>query len=307
MKTERRGLILSAVMSLVLGSVALVASVITGSQVILLDGLFNLIYSVMAFFSVRVATLLAVPDNEKYPFGFAYFESLVNAAKGLLILGVGLLALGDSVLVLLAGGREITAEFAIVYAVFATAASLVSMILLGRVRRHTSSPLVEADYANWRINTTISASVLIAFCLIPVANMSGWSALTPYVDPLMVAVVVVLFCLSAPFRMASEAIKELLNRAPPSRIRHPVQSAVEEVLGHWPVSDFSLRMVRPGRTLYLVIYVVLPEDSHVSDLKTLDRLREQLDNGVRAICSPLILDVVFTADSRWVVPTNGYQ
>jgi len=94
MKTERRGLILSAVMSLVLGSVALVASVITGSQVILLDGLFNLIYSVMAFFSVRVATLLAVPDNEKYPFGFAYFESLVNAAKGLLILGVGLLALG---------------------------------------------------------------------------------------------------------------------------------------------------------------------------------------------------------------------
>ena len=307
MKTERRGLILSAVMSLVLGTVALGASIITGSQVILLDGLFNLIYCVMAIFSVRVAALLAVPDNEKYPFGFAYFESLVNAAKGLLILGIALLALGDSVLVLMAGGREITAGLAIGYAVFATGTSFITMFVLGRVRRRTSSPLIEADYANWRINTIISASVLAAFCVIPLAKMSGWSAITPYVDPLMVAVVIVLFCLSAPFRMASGAIKELLNRAPPSRIRYPVQSAVEEILGNWPVIDFNLRMVRPGRTLYLVIYVVLPEDSHVSDLGTLDRLREQLDRGIRSVCSPLILDVVFTTDSRWMVPTNGYQ
>lgn len=307
MKTERRGLILSAVMALLLGCLGLVLSVVTGSQVILLDGLFNLIYCVMAFFSVRVAALLAVPDNEKYPFGFAYFESLVNAAKGLLILGIALLALGDSVLVLLAGGREITAGLAIVYSVVATLASLVSMILLGRVRQRTSSPLVEADYANWRINTIISASVLVAFCLIPVADMAGWSFITPYVDPLMVAVVVVLFCLSAPFRMASDAIKELLNRAPPGWIRQPVRRAVDEVLGGWPVNEYSLRMVRPGRTLYLVIYVVLPANSHVSDLGTLDRLREQLDRSVRDVYSPLILDVVFTADSRWMLPTNGYQ
>lgn len=307
MKIERRGLILSAVMALLLGVVGVVLSVVTGSQVILLDGLFNLIYSVMAFLSVRVAALLAVPDNEKYPFGFAYFESLVNAAKGLLILGISLLALGDSVLVLVAGGREISAGLAILYSVFATVASLVTMVLLGRARKQTSSPLVEADYANWRINAIISASVLVAFCLIPVASRVGWSALTPYVDPLMVAVVVVLFCLSTPFRMASDAIKELLNRAPPRRVREPVRESVDEVLGHWPVSDYSLRMVRPGRTLYLLIYVVLPSDSSVSDLTSLDRLRGELDARVRTVYAPLILDVVFTADSRWAAPTNGYR
>lgn len=53
MRTEAGALVLSAGMSLLLGTTGLILSVVTGSQVILLDGLFNLIYSVMAFLSVR--------------------------------------------------------------------------------------------------------------------------------------------------------------------------------------------------------------------------------------------------------------
>jgi len=184
MKTERRGLILSAVMSLVLGSVALVASRYNRLPGNTAGWSFQPDLQRYGIFSVRVATLLAVPDNEKYPFGFAYFESLVNAAKGLLILGVGLLALGIQCWCCWpVDARSLRSSRLSTRYLPPRQAWSVSMILLGRVRRHTSSPLVEADYANWRINTTISASVLIAFCLIPVANMSGWSALTPYVDP----------------------------------------------------------------------------------------------------------------------------
>ncbi|WP_295720172.1 cation diffusion facilitator family transporter [uncultured Halovibrio sp.] len=307
MRTETDALMLSAGMALFLGVTGLVLSVITGSQVILLDGLFNLIYSVMAFLSVRVARLLAMPDNEKYPFGHAYFESLVNAAKGLLILGISLLALGDSVLVLLSGGREIVAGLAILYSVIATTSSIMTFVLLRRARRHTTSPLVEADFANWWINTVISASVLLAFCLIPLAEAVGFSVITPYVDPLMVATVVVLFCLSTPFRMASDAIKELLNRAPPKHVRQPVHDVVEAVVEEWGAQDFSLRMVRPGRTLYLLVHVVLPAASDNGTLGQQDRIRTDLDGRLRRIVPSLVLDVVFTADPRWAAPTNGHE
>ena len=305
MRTETDALLLSAWMSLFLGTTGLILSVVTGSQVILLDGLFNLIYSVMAFVSVRVAGLLAMPDNEKYPFGHAYFESLVNAAKGLLILGISLLALGDSVLVIMAGGREIVAGLAIVYSVIATSCSLTCFTLVKRARCHSTSPLVEADFANWWINTVISASVLLAFCLIPLAGMVGVPEITPYVDPVMVATVVVLFCLSMPFRMASDAIKELLNRAPPKRVREPVHDAVASVLGKWAAHDFSLRMVRPGRTLYLLVHVVLPEDSQAEGINEQDRIRNELHDHLRRIAQPLVLDVVFTGEARWAAPGNG--
>lgn len=306
MRTETGALLLSAGMSLFLGGAGLILSLVTGSQVILLDGLFNLIYSVMALLSVRVARLLAMPDNEKYPFGHAYFESLVNAAKGLLILGISLLALGDSVLVLLAGGREIVAGLAILYSVIATTSSLATFVLLRKARRHSSSPLVEADFANWWINTVISASVLLAFCLIPLAPPLGLAGFTPYVDPLMVATVVVLFCLSTPFRMASDAIKELLNRAPPKHVRQPVHEEVAAVVAQWGAEDFSLRMVRPGRTLYLLVHVVLPDDSSNAGLVQQDRFRDHLNERLRCLVQPLVLDVVFTADPRWAAPTNGH-
>lgn len=305
MRTETGALLLSAGMSLFLGMTGLILSVITGSQVILLDGLFNLIYSVMAFLSVRVARLLAMPDNDKYPFGHAYFESLVNAAKGLLILGISLLALGDSVLVLLAGGREIAAGLAILYSVIATTTSSITFMLLRHARVHTSSPLVEADFANWWINTVISAAVLMAFCLIPVAQAADFSVITPYVDPLMVAAVVVLFCLSTPLRMASDAIKELLNRAPPEHVRQPIHDVVAEVVAEWDANEFSLRMVRPGRTLYLLVHVVLSEESDNAGLAQQDRIRAHLDERLRRIVRSRVLDVVFTADPRWAAASKG--
>ena len=40
--------------------------------------------------------LLARPDDERYPFGYLFFEPLINTVKGLLILGVSLFALVDA-------------------------------------------------------------------------------------------------------------------------------------------------------------------------------------------------------------------
>ena len=44
-------------------------------------------------FTLRVARLLARPDDERYPFGYLFFEPLINTVKGLLILGVSAFAL----------------------------------------------------------------------------------------------------------------------------------------------------------------------------------------------------------------------
>ena len=96
MKSERGALILSVVMSLVVGAAAVTAASLTQSKAILLDGLFNLIYFLVALVTVRISVLAAQPDDRKFPFGYGYFESLVNAGKGLLILGVALFALVDA-------------------------------------------------------------------------------------------------------------------------------------------------------------------------------------------------------------------
>ena len=121
MRSERAALLLSAAAALVLGAVGVAAAVATGSGAILLDGLFNLCFFATALFTLRVAALLARPDDERYPFGYLFFEPLINTVKGLLILGVSLFALVDAAIALATGGRAVAFGPAIAYAAFATA------------------------------------------------------------------------------------------------------------------------------------------------------------------------------------------
>ena len=92
MKTESSTLAFSAFMALLIGCAGIVATLASNSQAILLDGLFNLIYFSVALVTIKVSKLASRPDSESYPFGYSYFESLVNLCKGLLIFGVSTLS-----------------------------------------------------------------------------------------------------------------------------------------------------------------------------------------------------------------------
>lgn len=304
MKTESGALSLSAIMAMVVGSVAMMAALATNSQAILLDGMFNLVYFGVALLTIRVSRMASGPDSDNYPFGYTYFESLVNAGKGLLILGVSGFALFDASIALLTGGSEIAIGLAIVYALFATLACSLTAWLLSRSLKRLDSPLVRADQENWMVNSAISAAVLLAFCLIPILEYLAWSAPIPYVDAVLV-IAVVLLCLGVPVRMASRAIKELLNKTPPDGLVRPVREAIDRALVGLPTRHVRVRMVRPGRMLYLVVHVVLPEDYPLSSLTALDAIRGRVDAEVRRCHSPLVCDVVFTADPHWASPSSG--
>ncbi|MCC4310515.1 cation transporter [Alcanivorax marinus] len=305
MKTERGVLILSALMALIVGSAAVTAASITHSKAILLDGLFNLVYFLVALVTVRISALTIQPDDRKFPFGYGYFESLVNAGKGLLILGVSLFALGDAVLALFSGGRAIVAGPAILYALFATLTCSFTAWTLHRARARLDTPLVRADFENWLINSLISGSVLLTFCFIPVARWLGWHQIVPYVDSVLV-IAVVLFCLGMPIRMARGALMELLNRAPPRTLRRPVRAAIDAALADLPVRQLEVRMVRPGRQLYVMTHVVLPADyPPAGGLAALDAIRERLRRAVTEVYPNTVTDTVFTADPRWAEPCEG--
>lgn len=304
MKTERRALLLSAAAALLVGGVGVTIALISNSRAILLDGMFNLTYFLVALVSVRVARLAQRPDDEAFPRGYSYFESLINAGKGLLILGVSAVALVDSLAALVTGGREILAGLAITYAAFATMACSVTTLLLYAIWRREPTPLVRADLENWLVNSVISAAVLLAFALIPLARSRGFAGITPYIDPVLVAAVVIL-CIGVPLRMAWRGIMELLDRAPPEHVTRPLRKAVDDVLAPLPVQKLYVRIVRPGRTVFVAAHIVLPDDFPVERLSRLDQIRQQMDAALRRLEPRLVTDVLFTADERWALPTSG--
>lgn len=304
MKTERGALLLSAFAALAMAGLGAVFAVLTGSRVILLDAVFNLVYFGVAVATLRVARSAQQPDTPEFPFGYGYFESLVNAGKGLVILGVSALALVDSASALIGGGTEIAAGLAIGYAAIATALCGVTALVLRRARASLASPLVDADVDNWLLNAVISTAVLAGFCLAVGLRAAGWEQAALYVDPVLVFAVVVLF-LGVPIRIARQAILELLNRAPDPVVTRPVTAAIDEVLAALPVRERHVRMVRPGRTLYVVVHTVLADDADGHGLRELDRVRAQIDAAVRSLHPRVLVDVLFTTERRWALPSAG--
>ncbi|MFO7728304.1 MAG: cation diffusion facilitator family transporter [Desulfonatronovibrio sp.] len=305
MKSEKHALILSAVAALVIGAMATAFTLMANSRAILLDGLFNVSYFAIALLTIRVARMSARPDDDLFPFGYGYFEAFINAFKGLLILGVSLFALFDSLVTIFKGGRDIIAGPAVIYSGLASLICVVVLLLL-RSQRKGASPLVQADIQNWTVNSAISITVLLAFCLVWILEGTDWTHLLGYVDPVLVSLVV---CISIgiPVRMAWSAGMALLNRAPPPKVRQPVEAAIRSVLANLAAREVYVRITQPGRVPYILVHVLLPEDHEPLTINIMDSYRFRILEAVAKIHQPVVIDVVFTMIEKFASPTAGFS
>jgi predicted Co/Zn/Cd cation transporter (cation efflux family) len=301
MLSERGALVLSAAAAALLAAVGVAAALATGSGAILLDGLFNLCFCVTALFTLRVARLLARPDDERYPFGYLFFEPLINTVKGLLILGVSAFALFDAAIALATGGRAVEFGPAALYAAFATLACLA---VVWTLKRAAASPLVAADVDTWTVNAAVSGGVLLGFLLAAWLARSGHAGAALHVDPAMVAIVVLL-SIALPVRMAAAGLLALLNRAPSAPVVAGMEALARGALGGLPLDRLWIRAIQPGRTAYVVVHVLVPPGTDL-ELAAADRLRGAVIVALTARHAPVVVDVVFTAVEAYAAPTAGY-
>jgi cation diffusion facilitator family transporter len=302
-RAEARALIISAAANACIGVVGLVFAAITASQAIMLDALFNLVYFGTALFTLRVARLVWKGDDDRFPYGYAFFEPLVNGLKGVLVLGVSLVALAGAVQALFGGGRMIAAGMAVTYGIVATTFCGVTALATRHGARRSGSPLVRADAENWTVNTAISSCVLVAFGAIFLIRGTRLDGLVPYVDPLVV-ITLILITIGVPVRMARQAVMELLNRAPPPEIVEQVTRIIERATAELPVQDLYVRMIQPGRTRMVTAHVVLPDDARIEGIAALDGVRAKTLERLQSEYAATILDMVFTTDPAWGKPTS---
>ncbi|MBS0173834.1 MAG: cation transporter, partial [Nitrospira sp.] len=211
---ELRVLRLPILTGLIVSTLALVAAPLTGSQAILLDGFFNLVYLVTGIFTYYVGHLLKRGASRQFPFGYAPLEPLVNLVKSLLIAGVSMLSVWHAISSLLSGGTDIKFGGALLYA-FTSAAITIGMAAYVWIRyRHMSSPLVKGDLAARAIDALTALGALLAFIIAYALHSYGHLVAARYVDPVLTLILVAM-TVGIPYSMGKGALAELLYMAPP--------------------------------------------------------------------------------------------
>jgi predicted Co/Zn/Cd cation transporter (cation efflux family) len=196
----------------------------------------------------------------------------------------------------------VSEEWAVLYALVATAAGLAVSVYLRRRARH-GSDLLRAEAAEWTGDTLLSLGVLGGFLVALVLARTGHTELARYVDPAMVALISLAF-LRVPARLLAEAMREVLGMAPSADIQRQVRSCVDEVRLGYRFAESFLRCAKVGGRLDVEVDFVVDDGSSARTVWQFDEVRADLARRLERLGLPgyaMSMSVGFTADRKWAV------
>jgi predicted Co/Zn/Cd cation transporter (cation efflux family) len=300
---EQRALLFAAIGSLFMAVLGIAFFFWTRAEAVLLDGVFSFVSFFATLAARRVARLVDLPRSRMFHFGYAHFEPLTNLMRGLLILGLCTFALIGAMEALFHGGREISAGPAVIYAAAASLLGGAGGLYLRSAARRCGSSLVALDAQAWFLDGFLSLGAGLIFLFAHLIEGTGWARLAPYVDPALVALMVLLV-LRVPLAAIRDSAREVLQVAPEPAVQQQVRERVRDAVAELPLRDLEIGMMKVGRYFYVLTHALLPADHRVERVGDLDDVRCRVADALREVPERLVADTLFTADERWVTSTD---
>jgi cation diffusion facilitator family transporter len=294
-RLERRALHLSIVGALSMAVIGIGFALLSGSEAIMLDGVFSSISVVMALLTLKVAALVARPDDEHFHYGYAHFAPLMNVIKSMLMLVLVTFAFLVAVDSLMKGGRPLAVGIAVVYGIIATAGCVIITLLLHQAARKSGSALVAVDVRSWIVDTLMSTAVLASFIVGYFASQTAMAQYLDYLDPALVAILCVA-SLPVPIRILLDNGREVLLFAPDPALTIDVEQRIGNAIRDLQDAELTVRLLKMGSKLNILAHVILPPDYTLDSVSQLDDIRANVAKSLNDMEVTCIVDVVFTSD-----------
>ncbi|WP_111642860.1 cation transporter [Marinimicrobium alkaliphilum] len=252
---EKTALKLSALIAGLFAFFGLIWGLWIGSLMILFDGAYSLISLCLSLLSVYAAQAVYQPASRRFPFGQAAIQPLVIAIKGLAIALVCIVSALAALQSLLSGGRLVSADLALGFALLSLVACAAVWAYLRLRDPIGESDLMSAERSQWQMDTLLSGVVALGFAGAWLMERSAWAEWAVYVDPLLVLAVSGYF-LSVPVRMVRGAVRELVMAAPDPKVEHIARNALQ-VAG---LGREYTRVIKLGP--YLILDVDISAERH---------------------------------------------
>lgn len=290
---EQRKLGLSVVVSLAIAALALGWGWAFDSRVVLFDGIFILLGTVMTYLALRASKTADAGPTATYPYGREALIPFVVGLQGVVTLGTTAYAMVDAVLVILEGGSDTAAAAVAGYAAIATAAAV--LVWQHLLRADPSSELLQVEARGWRAGAILSGVVLIGGLLGLVLVRTPASDLVVYLDPVLL-IVASLIVLPRPFSMIAMMWSELGERRAPDDVMRQVEALVADVRARHGLPEPDLRVTKVGRKLYVDAEFLV--DGHDWTLADEDAVRRDMAAGLEALPYEVWRNVSLTTDPR---------
>lgn len=254
-----------------LTAIKIVAAVLTGSVSLLSESVHSatdIVASAIALFSVRAA---AVPPDEDHPYGHGKIESLASFVESLLLLGIVVYIIYESIHKLIDHVEVKNLHIGLWVMAFSAAGSFAIGKYVTRIGERSQSLALRSNGQHLMVDFWTSVGVLAALAI---THATGWT----WTDPVFALALAVWIAFGA-WRMAHESIHELIDRTLPEEeltMLHDLICAEPEV-----ISYHRLRARHSGRVHYVEVHIVVPHDWTLVQAHDLaDRIEKRIKSNL---------------------------
>ena len=271
-KRERQALMLSLIAGIVFALVEFLFAIYTHSQSVLMDAVYDTSELIFIVLIMYLTPLFYKPISEDHPYGYFQIESIFLIIKGFMLLSVTFGVSADVIQSALSGGNPVDESAISIFQLILGSASVVIYLIMKKMNSSLSSPTVETEILEWRLDILYSIGLSLAFFASTFLRKTPLAFLAPYVDPI-VAVAVVVMMLPENIKILWGALRDVFLFAPDEETVDTVKAICQEQMAEERISPVYVDVNRTGRQVWVAVYF----DTEAASL-SVSGLRRVTDN-----------------------------
>lgn len=294
-KREKSAMSVSLYGNLVFVVIELVMALVTDSQAVLLDAVYDGVEFCMLLPSIFLIPLLYKPSNEEHPFGYMQIETIFVVVKGITMTAVTFGLIFNNINLMLHGGHIVSFHTVAGFELFACILGIIVTIYLYYKNKQMESPLINMEMQGWRIDSFISLGMTAAFLLPMLIPFDWFQHVVPYLDQL-ITIVLSLVMIPTPIHTVITGIRDLMLIPPEEETIDDIKETIEPIIGVYGHKNLYYDIVRTGRKLWISVYI-----SFEKDIVSLSKFKQLQDQCIKALASKysdfyfeLLPDIEFT-------------
>lgn len=271
-------------------------ALIADSSSMLFDGMYSLIQSIFILISGFVVRLIGRQDDERFHFGYSAFEPFYIMIRTIVLFSMNASLGIKAFRSIITGGYLVDAGIVLFFTALSAVVCSFICAFLYRKARELDSPMLATEARSWLNDTLLSVAVLVSFSVIAILDHLGIEKAMYYIDP-VVTVLFAIFLIPGVSKQLWQAVKDLLDAAPPAEEIERLESIVRAFSKDYSFKDWKIYSSRRGRMIYSTIHIVLSDEL---PLHKVDGIRKDMLKAIRSSWAWSDTDIVFCVDSSWM-------
>jgi len=296
-RIEKKALIVGATINFIMALSGWFAYYLSNSQALLLDGNFSFIIFLSTLVAIRISSIKS-NRSELFPFGQFVYEALYSLLKGVMIIGMLLVAFTDNVSKIFhfIGGAKTTLLNTEVILVYSLSMTLLCFGMAAYYRHrnsqiNNSSTILRVEYSAAIIDGFMSVGVGISLVGMSFFNIEGSLGFLHYIGDALLVIFLVLLIGKDPFILVRDSFIEIVGGTLQNKVE---KKNIEEILEKYLSSDELLTNSYISKTgsSYLVVAYINAQALNKVGFEKMHQIKKQIIKNLKESHQDTIFEIV---------------